>query len=148
MLSIIKQILFPYRPADDPLHLPERKKQAGGQRPQMAEELYLVPSSGQIMRKSEFEENGAVVFEMTETDRTSDYGGRPKSLTDEDMAELEKRGVRDLIKAAELKVMWAAGYTAAEACSQKRGKRGYGLRTIEEHWAAFNAAKAPTPVSK
>lgn len=52
--------------------------------------------------------------------------------------EAESAGL-DPVKYAELKTLWASGLSAIMATRQLRGKRGYGLRTLEKYWAAFNA---------
>lgn len=146
MLHILKLIFSRYQPGDNPLGLPERKAASGHRAADLDEGLHLVPASGQVMRKREFYENGAIVFEMEETNRATDYGARPKTLTDADIEQLTKRGLNDQVKAAELKILWAAGYTAAEVAAQKRA-RGYSHRMIETFWAAFNSAKTPTPIA-
>ncbi|MBX2927036.1 MAG: hypothetical protein KF852_04310 [Saprospiraceae bacterium] len=45
----------------------------------------------------------------------------------------------DTAKYAELKALWAAGQSAATAAATFRGRRGFGLRTLEKYWSAFNS---------
>jgi hypothetical protein len=45
----------------------------------------------------------------------------------------------DAAKYAELKGYWAKGYSAAKTANMLKGKRGFGLRTIEKYWSVFNS---------
>jgi len=62
--------------------------------------------------------------------------GNP-TLTDADVTELMQRGV-DVDAAMTYKPLFAAGLSAQAALNEKPD--GYGLRTIQSMWAAFNAA--------
>jgi hypothetical protein len=45
----------------------------------------------------------------------------------------------DTAKYAELKALWAAGQSAASVAAMYKGRRGYGIRTLETYWSAFNS---------
>lgn len=45
----------------------------------------------------------------------------------------------DEFKYRELKPLWASEMSAAQASKLFHGKRGYGERTLEKYWAAFNS---------
>ncbi len=48
----------------------------------------------------------------------------------------------------ELKVFWAAHYSCAQTAREFRGQRGYGQRTLEKYWAAFNKLNPSPTISE
>lgn len=67
----------------------------------------------------------------------TDYGQRMAVLTPEERHEL--RHTRGLFedKAEQLKILWAANYSARQAADQI-GEYGFGERTVKTYWALFN----------
>lgn len=45
----------------------------------------------------------------------------------------------DAAKYAELKILWADGVSSAAAAKMFKGRKGYGVRTLETYWATFNS---------
>lgn len=69
---------------------------------------------------------------------TPGHGQRHGHVTDMDMDTMTRAGLQE-DKYRTLKAIWATGASAADAARQLRGRRGYGRRTIEKYWAAFNS---------
>lgn len=67
-------------------------------------------------------------------------GGTPRSARIM-QGEVESKAF-DPAKYAELKKLWAEGMSAAQAARTFKGRRGYGERTLETFWAAFNSVGA------
>ena len=73
---------------------------------------------------------------------TSTKTPQSATITDDDIQAVTDRGL-DIHKAKILKPYWAAGMSAKATADTYNGERGWGKRTIEKYWAAFN--QTPTP---
>ncbi|MEL6392852.1 MAG: hypothetical protein AAFR97_08850 [Bacteroidota bacterium] len=80
-----------------------------------------------------------------------DMGRRDKHLTELDREEVISREL-DIDRAAFLKPIWATGASAKLGAATARGRlralkrstRGYGDRSVQDYWSAFNTAN-PSP---
>ncbi|MEM1323644.1 MAG: hypothetical protein AAGG75_25510 [Bacteroidota bacterium] len=109
--------------------------------------LSITPNLGVVTRTNE-------LTDKTEFDIVSpadDMGRRDKELTELDREEIATREL-DMDRAAFLKPIWATGTSAKMGAgiargrlkALKRSERGYGERSVQDYWSAFNAA-SPSP---
>ena len=70
--------------------------------------------------------------------QNSKDAAKVNTLSSVDIEQLAARGIeKDLVRAAEMKRIWATGATANE-CSKAAN---IGLRTAQKYWASFNKSK-------
>lgn len=74
-------------------------------------------------------------------------GKRSDTMTSSDMDIITARRLKET-KYRELKVYWAAEYSAARVAKEFKGQRGYSQRTVEQYWSAMNAAFSPSPPTR
>lgn len=77
---------------------------------------------------------------------TGQTGQRSDQMTPADQDIIKTRRLKES-KYRELKVMWAAHYSAAQAARELRSRKGHGQRTLEKYWSAMNAASEASPLS-
>jgi len=110
---------------DDKTTIPKTRRREGWQP--------LRPGASTLYRESD---KRTLEWEVANTLGDLKPEGNP-TLTDADVTELMQRGV-DLDAAMTYKPLFAAGLSAQAALNEKPD--GYGLRTIQSMWAAFNSA--------
>lgn len=69
--------------------------------------------------------------------KDTDYGQRTKELTDKDMDIIRDKGL-DILKARQLKPLWAGGMSIRDTSAHFRGMRGFGERTISDYFAVYS----------
>jgi len=125
MIEIIKNLLgfgIPH---------PFKKRTGGGKQAEMLPDN-ITYTKGQAFVEEWTEEN---VYHADKW--TGQTGQRTDRIGPIDLDIIKERKLKESLY-RELKVYWAAHYSARMASREKGGKRGYGLRTLEKYWAGFN----------
>jgi len=137
MIEVFRQLtsLFVDKPIDHPFTPTVKAKVTTPAEPKPDN---LVYSAGRAFVRTETESG----FEEEIWSGAS--GQRSEKLTPDDMTIIAERRLKET-KYVKLKPYWAAEYSAAQVAREFRGQRGFSQRTIEQYWAAMNAAFTPSP---
>ncbi len=134
--KMLKEILlFRYRPE---LHqLPPPRRPDNGQRTAdwTRDDVQLVQHkpTGRLMVAQDKDN----IPEWTWAAKDTDYGQRTTELTDMDKDRITDKGL-DILKAKQLKPLWAGGMSIKDTSAHFRGVRGFSKRTISDYYGVFS----------
>jgi hypothetical protein len=121
----------PRRSIPTPFEATDQPKQKGREKPKTEDPDFF---AGTRPFKMEFSEDG---FDANEI--KTNRGRISANLTEEDLQEIRRRKLNKA-KAEKVKPFFAAGSSAKVAARNFKKGEGFGARTLDDYWAAFNSA--------